>query len=131
MHDEAAPRYIDMIDQTTLGHLFIKKVFGQTRRIGRQIDPFGHSAVQAYRLSAGVSDHQYNNRESLVFGTCKLKSVFRLEISMTLFSVVRPGAPSCGFFSIFQLEQKFFFHQRIIYSILSHVMVFEIPYFIM
>ncbi|KAF6156867.1 hypothetical protein GIB67_000407 [Kingdonia uniflora] len=48
MHDEVAPHYIDMIDQTTLGHQFIKKEFGQILRIGWQIDPFGHSAVQAY-----------------------------------------------------------------------------------
>ncbi|XP_068664658.1 alpha-mannosidase At3g26720-like [Aristolochia californica] len=54
MHDEAVPHYIDMIDQTTLGHRFIKQVFGQTPRIGWQIDPFGHSAVQAYLLGAEV-----------------------------------------------------------------------------
>lgn len=54
MHDEAAPHYIDMIDQTTLGHRFIKQEFNVTPRIGWQIDPFGHSAVQAYLLSAEV-----------------------------------------------------------------------------
>ncbi|KAK1281470.1 hypothetical protein QJS10_CPB22g00482 [Acorus calamus] len=54
MHDEAAPHYIDMIDQTTLGLRFIKQEFGQMPRIGWQIDPFGHSAVQAYLLSAEV-----------------------------------------------------------------------------
>ncbi|BFG32218.1 hypothetical protein CerSpe_184920 [Prunus speciosa] len=52
MHDEAAPHYIDMIDQTTLGHRFIKEEFNVTPRIGWQIDPFGHSAVQAYLLGA-------------------------------------------------------------------------------
>ncbi|MCI19775.1 lysosomal alpha-mannosidase-like, partial [Trifolium medium] len=52
MHDEAATHYIDMIDQTTLGHRFIKDEFGITPRIGWQIDPFGHSAVQAYLLGA-------------------------------------------------------------------------------
>lgn len=46
--------YIDMIDQTTLGHRFIKEEFGQIPRIGWQIDPFGHSAVQAYLLGAEV-----------------------------------------------------------------------------
>lgn len=55
MHDEAATHYIDMIDQTTLGHRFIKKEFDATPRIGWQIDPFGHSAVQAYLLGAEVS----------------------------------------------------------------------------
>ncbi|KAJ6837233.1 putative alpha-mannosidase isoform X1 [Iris pallida] len=54
MHDEAAPHYIDMIDQTTLGHRFIKQEFGQIPRIGWQIDPFGHAAVQAYLLGAEV-----------------------------------------------------------------------------
>lgn len=43
MHDEAAPHYIDMIDQTTLGHKFIKQQFNVTPRIGWQIDRFGHS----------------------------------------------------------------------------------------
>ncbi|CAD6253773.1 unnamed protein product [Miscanthus lutarioriparius] len=54
MHDEAAVHYIDMIDQTTLGHRYIKEEFGQIPLIGWQIDPFGHSAVQAYLLGAEV-----------------------------------------------------------------------------
>ncbi|XP_068656340.1 alpha-mannosidase At3g26720-like [Aristolochia californica] len=62
MHDEAAPHYIDMIDQTTLGHQFLKQEFDFTPRIGWQIDPFGHSAVQAYLLGAEVGF------DSLFFG---------------------------------------------------------------
>ncbi|KAG8660242.1 alpha-mannosidase-like isoform X2 [Manihot esculenta] len=52
MHDEATTHYVDMIDQTTLGHLAIKQQFNKTPRAGWQIDPFGHSAVQAYLLGA-------------------------------------------------------------------------------
>ncbi|KAI9166079.1 hypothetical protein LWI28_025899 [Acer negundo] len=52
MHDEAATHYIDMIDQTTLGHRAIKEQFNKAPRAGWQIDPFGHSAVQAYLLGA-------------------------------------------------------------------------------
>lgn len=55
MHDEATTHYIDMIDQTTLGHRFIKEEFDVTPTVGWQIDPFGHSAVQAYLLGAEVS----------------------------------------------------------------------------
>lgn len=54
MHDEATCHYIDMIDQTTLGHRFIKDQFNKIPRAGWQIDPFGHSAVQAYLLGAEV-----------------------------------------------------------------------------
>ncbi|XP_010246825.1 PREDICTED: alpha-mannosidase isoform X2 [Nelumbo nucifera] len=52
MHDEATCHYIDMIDQTTLGHRMIKKQFNKVPRVGWQIDPFGHSAVQAYLFGA-------------------------------------------------------------------------------
>lgn len=58
MHDEATPYYIDLIDQTTLGHQFIMKEFGQIPRVGWQIDPFGHSAVQAYLLGAEVKKNK-------------------------------------------------------------------------
>lgn len=56
MHDEAATHYIDMIDQTTLGHRFIKDQFNIIPRAAWQIDPFGHSAVQGYLLGAEVSE---------------------------------------------------------------------------
>lgn len=54
MHDEAAPFYVDMIDQTTLGHKFLVEEFGVSPSTGWQLDPFGHSATQAALLSEEV-----------------------------------------------------------------------------
>jgi len=54
MHDEAAPHFIDMIDQTTFGHKFLRSEFNVVPVTGWQIDPFGHSATQAALLSAEV-----------------------------------------------------------------------------
>eukprot|EP00586_Coscinodiscus_wailesii_P008690 CAMPEP_0172521468 /NCGR_PEP_ID=MMETSP1066-20121228/292597_1 /TAXON_ID=671091 /ORGANISM="Coscinodiscus wailesii, Strain CCMP2513" /LENGTH=924 /DNA_ID=CAMNT_0013304383 /DNA_START=345 /DNA_END=3119 /DNA_ORIENTATION=+ len=51
MHDEASTHFIGMIDQTTLGHTFLKEVFDFIPRSGWQLDPFGHSATQASLLS--------------------------------------------------------------------------------
>ncbi|XP_031378258.1 alpha-mannosidase At3g26720-like [Punica granatum] len=62
MHDEATTHYIDIVDQTTLGHRFIKEQFSVTPRVGWQVDAFGHSAVQAYLLGAEVGF------DSLFFG---------------------------------------------------------------
>jgi hypothetical protein len=40
MHDEAAPSFVDMVDQTTLGHRLLKEQFGvmpkTTWQIGAQ-----------------------------------------------------------------------------------------------
>ncbi|CDY18591.1 BnaA09g08040D [Brassica napus] len=52
MNDEATCHYIDMIDQMTLGHRFIMQTFNITPRAAWQIDPFGHSSVQAYLMGA-------------------------------------------------------------------------------
>ena len=54
MHDEAATHYIGMIDQTTLGHRFLKKELGVIPKVGWQLDPFGHSATQASLFSSKV-----------------------------------------------------------------------------
>jgi len=54
MHDEASPDYTAMIDQTTRGHQFLIKNFGE-HAIPRgtwQVDPFGHSNTQAWLLGA-------------------------------------------------------------------------------
>ena len=54
MHDEAAPLYTEMVDQTTRGHQFLKKHFGADAipKGTWQIDPFGHSNTQAWLLGA-------------------------------------------------------------------------------
>jgi alpha-mannosidase len=56
MHDEAATHYVDMVDQTTLGHRWLKEEFGDDGipTVGWQLDPFGHSATNAALLSAEV-----------------------------------------------------------------------------
>jgi hypothetical protein len=48
MHDEASPSYVDMIDNTALGHRLIEELFGASAlpTVTWQIDPFGHSATQ-------------------------------------------------------------------------------------
>ena len=54
MHDEASPYYVEMIDQTTRGHQFLKANFGDAAipRGTWQIDPFGHSNTEAWLLGA-------------------------------------------------------------------------------
>ncbi|WCJ40236.1 Alpha-mannosidase [Euphorbia peplus] len=89
MHDEAVTHYIDMIDQTTLGHRFIKKDFGVTPRIGWQIDPFGHSAVQAYLLGAEVGF------DSLFFGRIDYQDRAKRKNEKSL-EVVWEGSKSLG-----------------------------------
>jgi len=53
MHDEATTHIADMVDQTTLGHQYILKEFGEDANptVAWQIDCFGHSATQAAVLS--------------------------------------------------------------------------------
>ncbi|GMQ09533.1 hypothetical protein CsSME_00052871 [Camellia sinensis var. sinensis] len=89
MHDEAAPHYVDMIDQTTLGHRFIKEEFDVTPRIGWQIDPFGHSAVQAYLLGAEVGF------DSLFFGRIDYQDRAKRKNEKSL-EVVWRGSKSLG-----------------------------------
>jgi hypothetical protein len=51
MHDEAASYYQHTIDQMRLGLLFLKEEFDFVPEIAWFIDPFGHSASNAYILS--------------------------------------------------------------------------------
>ncbi|PIA32796.1 hypothetical protein AQUCO_04300016v1 [Aquilegia coerulea] len=89
MHDEATPHYIDMIDQTTLGHRFIKQEFDQVPRVGWQIDPFGHSAVQAYLLGAELGF------DSLFFARIDYQDRKRRKDDKTL-EVIWRGSKSLG-----------------------------------
>ncbi|KAJ9456762.1 putative alpha-mannosidase [Diplonema papillatum] len=55
MHDEAGPYWVEMVDQTTRGHQFLKKNFGAAAypKGTWQIDPFGHSNTNAWLIAAG------------------------------------------------------------------------------
>lgn len=96
MHDEATVHYIDMIDQTTLGHKFVKDEFGQIPRIGWQIDPFGHSAVQAYLLGAEVGRfnciHLCLVLISHMISACKVLTKSNFHMVYCYF----PMLPTCG-----------------------------------
>ena len=52
MHDEATTHFMGMIDQTTLGHAFLKKELGVVPTVGWQLDPFGHSSSQASYMTS-------------------------------------------------------------------------------
>ena len=102
MHDEAAAHYVDMIDQTTLGHKFINDEFGVQPTIGWQIDPFGHSATQAALLSAEVGfdalffgriDYQDHNRR---IAAKELEYVWRASASLGKSAQVFTGAFQSG-----------------------------------
>ena len=58
MHDEAAAHYVGMIDQTTRGHRFLLDTFGYVPKTGWQLDPFGHSATQAYLMGVDLGFEQ-------------------------------------------------------------------------
>ncbi|KAL4396741.1 hypothetical protein AHAS_Ahas01G0122200 [Arachis hypogaea] len=58
MHDEATLHYIDLIDQTTFGHQFIKDEFGKTLRVGWQIDPL---AILWFRRTCLALKYVYHN----------------------------------------------------------------------
>ena len=59
MHDEASVTYIDMMDQTTAGILWIAQTFGQEYlpRVVSQWDPFGHSASHTTLLASPLAGY--------------------------------------------------------------------------
>ena len=89
MHDEAAPHYVDMIDQTTLGHKFLMTEFGVAPSTGWQLDPFGHSATQAALLSAEVGF------QGLFFGRIDYQDLWLRRQNRAVEFVWRPS-PSLG-----------------------------------
>jgi len=89
MHCEATPHYLDMIDQTRLGHTFLMKEFGILPKIGWQIDPFGHSATQAALLSAEVGF------VGLFFGRIDYQDL-ALRVNQSAAEFVWRASPSLG-----------------------------------
>nr|GLL44815.1 probable alpha-mannosidase At5g13980 isoform X3 [Ipomoea trifida] len=94
-------------DQTTLGHQYIKQQFNVTPRIGWQIDPFRHYAVQAYLLGAEVLDFTLFILGELTTKTeqrGKVRRVLRASKSLGTSSQIFAGAfpenyePPSGFY---------------------------------
>ncbi|KAJ0561042.1 putative alpha-mannosidase [Helianthus annuus] len=103
MQDEAAPHYIDMIDQTKYVHKFIKEQFNVTPRIAWQIDPFGHSAVQAYLLGAEVG---FN---SLFFGWIDYQDKAKRKGDKTL-EVIWRASKRLGSSSHVRFNFRYYYH---------------------
>eukprot|EP01064_Diplonema_japonicum_P013575 TRINITY_DN2111_c0_g3_i1.p1 TRINITY_DN2111_c0_g3~~TRINITY_DN2111_c0_g3_i1.p1 ORF type:complete len:1112 (+),score=256.66 TRINITY_DN2111_c0_g3_i1:48-3383(+) len=83
MHDEASPYYVEMIDQTTRGHQFLKKAFG-SKAIPKgtwSIDPFGHSNTNAWLIGAesGMEYEFWGRMDFQDFNVRKNESVKGLE----------------------------------------------------
>ena len=91
MHDEATTHFVDMIDQTTLGHRMIAEEFGAEAvpTVGWQLDPFGHSATQAALLSAEAG------MDALFFGRISKDELKRRRASRSAEFIWR-ASPSLG-----------------------------------
>ena len=91
MHDEATALFVDMLDQTTLGHRMIADEFGPEAvpTVAWQIDPFGHSASQAALLSAEAG------MDSLFFGRIDYKDMETRRASRSAEFIWR-ASPSLG-----------------------------------
>ena len=91
MHDEASPNYVAMVDQTTRGHQFLKKNFGDDAipRGTWQIDPFGHSNTNAWLLGAEAG------MESLYWGRTDYQD-FNIRKNTSRLEWVWQGSESLG-----------------------------------
>lgn len=93
-HDEAAAHYVGMLDQTTLGHRFLRDTLGVVPRVGWQIDPFGHSMLQATHLGVEAGF------EAVMLGRTDYQDLDRRKRDRELEMVWRPsGAPSAQVFA--------------------------------
>ena len=62
MNDEACTHYDEIINNFLIGHEFLRKTFNLTPRTSWQIDPFGHSAVNARIYKEMGFDNMFINR---------------------------------------------------------------------
>lgn len=84
MHDEAAPHYVEMVENTARGHQFLLKEFGIVPKGTWQIDPFGHTNTQAWLIG------QYAGLQYLFFGRMDYQD-FQMRKNLTTF--VAPDVP--------------------------------------
>ena len=89
MHDEASSYYADAIDQSALGHAFIASEFGidALPSVGWQIDPFGHSSLQASLLGPGLGF------SSVFFGRADYADLWRRQTAQQLEFKWTPNTP--------------------------------------
>jgi alpha-mannosidase len=89
-HDEAAAHYIAMVDQTTRGHRFLKENFNIAPTIGWQIDPFGHSSIQAGLLGPSLGF------DAMFFGRADYQDMKKRSNEKTLEHLWRGTGSSCS-----------------------------------
>jgi len=88
MHDEASTHYIGMIDQTTLGHDFLKNELGYVPKVAWQLDPFGHSSTQASLLTSKMG------MDAIYFGRIDYQDLQLRRLSRECEGLWRPANSS-------------------------------------
>ena len=90
MHDEAAPHYVQMVDQTTRGHQFLMRHFGIRPSVTWQIDPFGHSNTEAWLLGAeaGMDALFFGRMDYQDFAARKVCSYLPLHFKRILLTIL-------------------------------------------